>query len=348
MKVRTISDFFETTGTDYRVFDMGRRIVRIPSREFQQFEQGQFSYPYPLQQQAWLGILGWDRASREQHFVWFLKFPLDESACLVQAARDDFLHQLLENIGQNIANKKGDELQDTLSNSPYGYKPRDDVMAVFHAKALKSMAKEPSRYFAHARDYLRGDTGYDQWAFVGIQGLADIAARLDEGDTESLVARAIPQLPPQPLRVLCNCLEHEPVTITIAEPLAERIRSELTLDNPDSSTIVSCLRALSHSKAVGLRRALLQELLAMSLFHKIDLLAAIAARCWLDLQEPEICRLFIEALANNPIGQEVFNQLMGDLMFIPGMRGSILAQLRDPDRSQAVTLAVEGMFKRQL
>lgn len=348
MTIATLSDFFETTKTRFQVFDMGRRIVRISAREFRQFEEGKLAYPTPLQQQAWLAILGWDKASSNEHFIWFLKFPLDELAQLVQVARNDFLRQLLENIGQNPTHSESAKLQDSLNDSPYGYRPRDDVMAVFHARALKSMNLGPSRFFDHARDYLTGSAGYEQWAFVGIQGLADVAARLDDENLHALVASAIPKLPPQPLQALCSCLEHEPVSTTICERLIERIRTELDSDTPDNATVVSSLRGLSFSQAQGLRRTVLLELLESPLARYIDLLAAIAARCWLDLQDEQICQLFVEALSTNSLGEQGFNQIISDLMFIPGMRPSILNQLRNPSRSKELTLAVDNMFNRQI
>ena len=326
---------------------MGRRIVRIPSKDFQKFEEGGLAYPTPLQQQAWLAILGWDDASNKDHFIWFLKFPLDELAQLVQVARDDFLRQLLENIGQNATHDDSSELQDSMNDSPYGYRPRDDVMAVFHARALKSMKQKPSRFFEHARDYLKGDAGYDQWAFVGIQGLADVAARLDDDELHTLVSRAIPNLPPPPLQALCSCLEHEPVSTTICEQLIERIRKELNSESPDKATVVAALRGISYSPARGLRKTIILELLESPLAQNIDLLAAIAARCWSDLQNEHICQPFVEALAINNLGDQAFNQIIADLVFIPGMRPSILNQLRNPSRSKELTMAVNNMFNRQ-
>jgi hypothetical protein len=347
MMLQTLSDFFETTRTHFHVFDMGRRIVKISPTIFRQFEEGKLAYPTPLQQQAWLAILGWGKGPREDHFIWFLKFPLDEMAQLVQAARDDFLQHLLESIGHNAASSKEGGIQDTLNDSPYGYRPRDDVMAIFHAKALKSMGAAPTRFFDHAREYLEGRSGYDQWAFVGIQGLADVAARLDDEQLNALVARAIPHLPSQPLQALCGCLEHEAISTAVAERLIERIAAELASDAPDSATIVSALRGLSFSRAQALRKPILLKLLNSPLACSIDLLAAIAARCWNDLQDEQVCQSFVEALASNTLGQEGFNQILADLMFIPGMRHSLLTQLRNPSRSEKLTAAVERLLSHQ-
>ncbi len=347
-KLTTISDFLEASNTRFRVFDIGRRIVKIDAERFRRFEHGEMAYPQPLQQQAWLAILGWHTEQGDDHFVWFLKFPLDETGRLVQAARDDFLHQLLETAGSSMPQGAEAGMADQLSNSAYGYKPKQETMAAFHAKASALLGLPPSRYFEHARNYLCGETGFEQWAFVGLQGFADAAVRLQDGKLARCITDAIPNLPPAPLQALCGCLEHEAVAHPIAEALASRARRELEESTPDTAVIAACLRGVSGSPATGIRSALLEELLHTPHAASIDLLAAIASRCWEALKNEALALPYIEALAINPAGQEAFNQIVADLMFIPGMRQPILGALRNPERSAALTAAVEKMFKHSL
>ena len=122
------------------------------------------------------------------------------------------------------------------------------------------------------------------------------------------------------------------------------LNTELTADTPDITTIIGCLRGLSFSRAQGLRRAILLQLLESPLAHNIDLLAAVAARCWNDLQDTQICQPYVEALAGNTLGQDGFNQILADLMFIPGMRPTLLTQLRNPSRTKQLTAATEQLF----
>lgn len=346
--INSINRFFEQTDTHYRVFDIGRRVSPLSRTQFTQFEDSKIPYPTPLQRQAWLGILGWTQQP-EQHFVWFLKFPLDELGQLAIVARDDFLATLLENIdahlpSANDTGKQQQKLQDSLDNSAYGFKPKENSMAIFHAKASKIMGQPGSKYYAHAREYLGGKPGYEQWAFVGLQGLADVAARLDEDGNEAIVAKALTQLPIQPFNELCTCLENEKTGTAIAEALTERVDTELNARQPEIPLIVAALRGLSFAQAVGLRRELLRKILKHDIGNHIEVLAAISAKCWEDLNDETIGQNFVESLARNSAGVDAFHFIMADLLFIPGMREPLFKQLRNPERSDTLAQAVGKMF----
>jgi hypothetical protein len=342
----SIGEFLEQTGTRFRVFDMGRRVEKIPREEFARFEAGEAPYPYPMQQHAWLGILGWNPDEPEERIIWFLKLGLDETGMLSLAARDDFLRRVVAAAeDQARAREAGEEPPaDALEDNPHGFKPKEDRMAVFHAKALKSLGLAPSRFFEHARDYFAGKPGWDQWAFVGLQGIADFAARLDEDEHETLLAAAIPHLPESPLQALCHALENSRFSITLAEPLAQRLRAELE-GQGRPEVIASLIRGLSHCQAAGLRRQLLTEVLEGPAGREVEVLAAIAGRSWADLQAPEVGQAFVEALARSKGGQEAFNHIMADLLFIPGMREPLLSYLRNPERSAELAQAMGALFR---
>lgn len=347
--IKSLSDFFRQSHTRYRVFDMGRGMRKLTPELFEQFEAGKQPYPYPLQQQAWLGILGWNEQDKAEQFIWFLKFPLDETGSLIQATRDDFMARLLQTLGHNIqAAREGAELQDGMNESPYGFKPKESAMAAFHARATAALKQAPSRFYDHARDYLDGKPGYDQWAFVGLQGLADVAARLEQDDNQQRVSRALPQLPAPALAALCGFLENEALGTALSEALLQRLQQELERAPADINAVAALLRAFAGSEARGLRDAAVAAALDSDHACDINLLAAIAARNWEALQQPALARAFVEALAANTLGQEAFTQVMADLLYIPGMRAPLLAELRNPERSEALSAAVGAMFNTQL
>jgi hypothetical protein len=341
---KSLSEFFEQSHTRYRVFDLGRGIRKLDSETFRQFENSEMPYPCPLQQQAWLGLLGWNSESQEEQFIWFLKFPLDETGKLVPSARDSFLHGLLETLGSNIqAAREGGEFTDAMGESPFGFKPKESMMAGFHAKALKALRQPASRFYDHARDYLAGNPGYDQWAFVGLQGFADVAARLEENDNETITLKALPQLPAPALVALCGFLENEALSTALSEALLARLQVELAADEADLNAITALLRAFALA-GKGLAQQAVSAALGSGLGTDIHVLAAIAARNWEALKEEELARLFVEALAQNSLGHDAFAQVMGDLLAIPGMRPVLLSQLRSTERSEALSAAVGHMF----
>lgn len=348
-RIISLSDFLNESHTRYRVYDMGRGVHELDQEQFRQFEAGTLPYPYPLQQHAWLGLLGWNKQQEEERFIWFLKFPLDETGCLIQATRDDFMGRILETLGRNIeASRGGSILQDGMQKSPYGFKPKENTMAAFHAMATTVLGQPPSRFYPHACDYLDGGPGYDQWAFVGLQGIADVAARLGQDNNLDRLIKALPKLPPPALSALCAFLENAVLPSPLAESLLARLRHELNGGQPDISLGAALLRAFSRSEEAELREAAVRAALDSRHAGDINLLAAIAARNWETLQEPSLARLFCEALAVNNLGHEAFIQVMGDLLFIPGMRPPLLAELRNPERSKALSSAVGAMFTTQI
>ncbi len=335
----TLSDFLQQSGTQALFFDMGRGIRPLDPEQFRRFDAALEPYPYPLQQHAWLAILGKHGEEAEGQFIWFLKFPLDEQGLLIQGTRDDFLGRLLQNHEQTA---------EEAPESPYGFKPRESVMAAFHAIATHAMAQSPSRFYDHARSYLRGEPGYDQWAFVGVQGMADVAARLDEEANRELVQQALPQLPPPALVAFCGFLENVALDAATAEILLQRLQQELQNEEPDLNTVVALLRSFSCSSDPSLREAAVGYALQSRYGRHVETLAAIAARNWESLHNDALAKWFSEALAENNLGHDAFIQIMADLLYLPGLRTPLLAQLRNPERSTALAEAVGAMFKTSL
>ena len=148
----TIYGFLRQTGAEALVLDVGRRVVEVPRRRFEAFEHTRQPYPLPFQQHAWFGVLFWRPTTREEPLIWFLKLPLDERGLLVPAARDAFLYQILDlaqtptTLGRDTA-----ALADALAASPCTFRPREERLGVFHAKAARALHRPASRYYEPAR-----------------------------------------------------------------------------------------------------------------------------------------------------------------------------------------------------
>jgi len=69
--INTLSEFLSKSQSQYRVFDMGRRVQKLSSDTFADFEDAKVPYPYPLQQHAWIAILFWNKQQSNQHYIWF-------------------------------------------------------------------------------------------------------------------------------------------------------------------------------------------------------------------------------------------------------------------------------------
>lgn len=345
-QIGTLLQFLAGTGAHLRLFDMGRRIVKITRDHFLSFERNQLPYPAPLNRQAWLALLFQDRKANREPFVWFLRFPLDEQAKLNQAARDDFMHRLVEHVGSDLSSRDhAGQIATALEGNPYGFKPRDDRLAIFHARISRLLKKPASRYFEHALAYFRGDLGWDQWSFVGYQGIADIAARLEDEGHERMLIEALPQLPIAPMEAICHCLENEKVSVKLANALLSLTQNQLQREHPSTGVIAAAVRGVSRSRSVTLRQQLLRDVLASPVAENTTVLAAISGRAWESLSENSLATAFLERLACNNEGQPFFDRCLADLLFIPGMREPLLKVLRTPERSATLAISVGNFFQ---
>ena len=346
----TLLSFLESTGLKVRVYDVGRRIQKISRKDFVKFEQQNLAYPFPLQQQAWFALSLNEKGKHFEPVIWFLRFPLDETGKLVLASRDYFLHRLLEaNVNQagvnqtglNQASMTGQSVQSgqavsdlALKDNPHVFKPRDDKLAMFHAILTYSVKAPASRFYEHAKNYFSGSQGWDQWNFVGFQGIADLAARFREDNNEQVIADAIEHLPEQPLEALCQCLENVSISMRISKALQERLDLELALSQPNASLVSFLCRAVSFSESTTISNDMLKRVLSSSIASNPEIVSAISARSWQWISEQTHARLYLDALADAE--QETFNACIADLMYLPGIRNSLLTVIRDPQRPDSL------------
>lgn len=334
---QSIGGLLQGIGVENIWFEMGRRVQPLGRGEVLAFEAGQLAYPYPLLRKAWLGVLFWSPEARARPSVWFFKLALDEQGLLDPVVRDDFLRHVGEQLGRAPDDVEGDSMPD----NPHAFTPSQERLAMFHALATRMLGNPPSRFYANARDYFSGANGYDGWRFIGMQGIADVVARLDENANADHVAAAIEALPTEPLNALCACLENQIVPVAIARALIARLDRTESVDDA-----ISLLRGLSQSVSPGIRDAAVRNLLGGPYGHRAEVLAAIVNRAWESLVDDELRMAFLIALAGNSLGQAFFDEAMFDLSYLPGMRTPLLASLRSPERPAALSEAVGRWFRR--
>ena len=308
-QLETITDFLVLSGFQYRIFDLGRKIQKISNQTFAAIELQQTPYPYPFQQKAWLAVLFWDKQKQQEPVIWFLSFPIDELGLLKLESRDGFVRDLMTNIGENMqAHLDGGIAQDSLKESPFSFKPREDRLAMFHALATVELNELPSSHYAPTQEYLLGRTDSDQWQSLGLQGIADVIARLDKDDNAATLASALPRLPDVPLDRFMQGLENVRFSGVLSAALAKRITIEMSAEPRQPALMASLLRALSGSEAKNERQRLINEVLSSDLRQEIEVLAAISGRAWHDLSEATLMQGFLEAAALQE--QDVFNILL--------------------------------------
>ena len=328
----SISQFVAKSGAQMRVFDLGRRISKIGQSEFEAFENLARPYPTPYLRHAWVGILSWNAKEPGQHNIWFLKLPLDEQNILQPGPRDAFLQHWLQ-VVQYPDQEHGE--------APCSYKPDGNRMAYFHAQALRTLKQPTTQFYATARGYLSGDTGWDNWQQLGLQGLAEVVCRLDEDNNSKLLTAAMPHLPPVPRNVLLGFLENAAPDVHLTGAIMDALAKQMSA-GADAAQLAAFCRGLSGSVSTTHRQQVLNLVLQHPVAAEAEVLSAIGSRCWQDLED-ECLHRYLEVLAS--AGQDMFLALVADLMTLPGKRQQILEAFRNPERSEALGAAIGTLMQ---
>ncbi|MEG0008283.1 MAG: DUF3549 family protein [Aeromonas sp.] len=336
--INTLTEFLTQADTQFQLFDMGRQVRPLPSDLFARIEQQQEPYPWPLQQHAWLGV-HFFQPTEAKHYLWFLKFALDERGLLMAAGPKHFMDQVVETLGFKLTGELDEEKAERLADNPYTFRPAEAKMASLHAKLARQLEQPPSAYYDALGHYLAAP-GDDGWQTLGLQGFADLAERLQDERNLALVCKALPRLPKEPLYALCQSLENAPLPPAVQGALLERIGKEQECAEPDPETLAYLCRALASCNGNSLRTNKLLTLLQTQ--PSPALLLAIAGRLWPDLKSPQLLSLFLEQLALQP--SQFFNQVFAELVTLPALRDDMLARLRDPKRSDALGQAIGRLF----
>ena len=346
-KIESLSDLFDMVGCDVSYYDLGRNITKITPQQAIQFDRKQQAYPFPFRQHAWLACLltSKDTAKKDSAnagVIWFLKLPLDEAGCLNLGTRDHFIKSIVDKILH-----KGEEagLSEALEDNPYVFKPDQERMASFHAILGKDLHKAPSHYFDDVVKHLSSDVNKqdDSWQTLGLQGIAELAARVDEDTYQVLIQKAIQHAAKPVVSALCHALEHETLSSQLQETLIAQLQTE-----QDALMQASYLRALS--------RAELNNTLLLPLFgllgsltecqdNDLHPIAALAAKCphWLG-QNPQLLRIIMEKLAHREDGYIAFRQIATELSQHPEAKQPLWSLLRSGHVSPKLAQAVSYLF----
>lgn len=335
----TLMQVLREAGAAVRVFDMGRRVSKLTSDEFERIEEARTPYPTPFLHHAWLGILIWHPKQPAQNAIWFLKLPLDEQGYLVQAARDDLVSRLLLNA---VNSQQGALEEDALKDNPYSFKPEQEKMAIFHARAALATGAPASAYYEAAQQYINGSMPLDRWADLALQGLADLVVRLD--DNSPALAARITEMPEPVLASIATLLEHVTPPVAVRDALAERLATALNEGEEKALLVAALIRGLSNVADERFKQQQVLQVLQSEHALEAEVIVAIATRCSSALQAPEVLLPFLERLAQGKAGQAGFSRVLADLMFMPAQRALIMQAFRSPERSEQLSKAIGEMF----
>ncbi|TOA39167.1 DUF3549 family protein [Vibrio parahaemolyticus] len=335
--IQTLTQLLKNSHCEYQIFDLGRRIKTIDSQLFADVEKGLCPYPYPMQRKAHLAIAYWNE--QKQPWIWFLKFELDERGLLKQSDIGNFIKYVVEAMGTRLSEEMSEEQQQKLSNNPYTFKPSEDKMAVFHSQVRANLDLPTSQYYEHTQHYFTGGLGWENWQTVGLQGITDIAARLDKEQNAVTLRKALNYLPNEPLYALLGALEHVDLQERLAQRIAEKAQQEIHSPEPDLFLLSALTRALAGAPTEVSLPVLEAILQSPRLSHQ-EVLIGIAGRAWHLLSDAKIAEQFLLRLAQTG-NQTLFNQLFADLVMLPELRMVLLPLLHSSPSEELATALIK-------
>lgn len=338
-KISTISEFLLHAGTEYIVIDVSRGRQQIDNQVFFDIENTKSPFPRPRQQCAWLCIVFWNKQSSNEHYIWYLKLPLDERGLLQVAARDQFLQILLEALGSQM--QINDSLDRGLPENPFVFTPSQQMRADCNAM-IKSMLQIPLSENAElATRYLISPEIID-WRGLSVQHLADAVAALDTESICRITEHQLQRYPSPVLTSLFSGLEGIALCHSSSKHLAQFVEK--------SSEYIRALalRAMSQADA-EVCKALITDLLDTHHTLDIELLVVIAGRHWQQLNNASLLEKYLLHVLGVKEQENLFNGIYADLVSIPELRPAILslfnAQELHPDlveKLQAIRLRIQS------
>ena len=335
--IQTIDEFFIRSGAEVSLYHMGRRVTACARDTLASFERGQIVWPEPWQGQARIAAV-FRLGDMPEPAIWFLALPLDEQGLLSPAQRDGFLNRLIKTLGKNVA-QVGQNVKDVdhlMKDNPLAFTPSVTFQAMLNAYATLERGLPASQHFEPVDAYLSGQLDID-WQALGFQGIADYTVRLDDTQAEALTSR-LAILPTSVVHSLCYCLEHRSLPVPMV--LALREVGEQAASKDDMETLCACIRAVGSTSqpVVGdWYSSLLEDAYACG----PDVIAAIAGRGWLLLEDAYRLPLFLNRLAEDE--RTNFAAVVRDIALIPRLRLPVMMALRDAPAGSAVQYRLTAM-----
>lgn len=337
--IETISQLLNLSGSQYRLYDIGRRIEKLSKEQFEKVELNQLPYPTPSQGHAHIAITFWQKKSI-QPYLWLLKLPLDERGLLNQGARNHFIAIIVEALGADLSQETNKKQEELLSANPYLFTPAQYKLASLNSKIKVDLKQPASEYLLPFQHYISDKANWNNWQTVGVQGITDFAARINQEEHIKQLIKALPNLPDEVLLPLCGALENEIYTVELITAVLSRLAS-LTSNNPLQQHLLRALAAnVNHIHVIDF----IEKLLAQETIST-ELLIILSGRCWLALGDEKRLMSYFEHLVASG-DNALFHSIFKDLVTIPNLRPIVFQCMRAPERSSALAQAIGQLFNR--
>ncbi|MBU2871983.1 DUF3549 family protein [Colwellia sp. E2M01] len=355
--IATISELLKLSGSQYRLYDMGRLVTKLSKEVFEKVELNQLPYPTPTQGHACFAIAFWQKKSA-QPYLWILKLPLDERGLLNQGARNHLIAIIVEALGADLTQQASKKQEELLSSNPYLFTPAQYKLASLNSKIKVDLKQAPSEHFLVFKQYLiqnisnmtasdnKQIAAWQNWQHIGVQGITDFIARINQDNHSELLKAALPYLPEQVLSPVCSALENEQYPIALLEILLSLLEAELSTTSTKAAAqpikTTQLLRALAASSNHPHMKVMVEQLLAKDKVSK-ELLITLSSRCWQVLADKEILMCYFEQLLKHN-DLQLFSSIFKDLVSVPLVRHVAFACIRCENRSTELAEAIGQLY----
>ncbi|REL36141.1 DUF3549 family protein [Thalassotalea euphylliae] len=333
-RIDTISELLQFSGSQFRIYDIGRKITKISKDDFNRVEQNMMPYPYPSQGHAYIAIAFWQAKSKAP-YLWFIKLPLDERGLLNQGSRNHFIAIIIEALGQDLTVDPTETQEELLNSNPYHITPAEYKLAAINTLVRKELKQPASIHFEHFQEYVSGQLTWDEWQSIGIQGISDLAAEINQPSINEAVAKNLANFDANVLIPFCHALENQQLPLNVLEALIALIKV-----TDDSEIKAQLIRALASTAEHPHVIALIGELLAEP--QADDIYITLAGRCWLGLNATTLEQLLSQLAAKSDLA--LFTAIFKDLVAIPALRPHVFAVMRSETRSDPLAKAIGQLF----
>ena len=286
-KITTISEFLLHAGTEYIVLDVSRGRHVLDNQYFFDIENNKDVFPRPRQNNAWLCIMFWNKNESAEHYIWYLKLPIDERGLLQAAARDQFLQILIEALGTQM--QLNDSVEAGLPENPFVFTPSQQMRADCNAKFKSILNMELNEEAKLAQRYLSTPSVID-WQTLSVQNFADALAFIKHEDLSQALKDNLYQYPQPVLNCLFAGLEGMELSETDTDLIATFVKSAKDI------TKALGLRAISLGN-MDIRKKTITTLLENSSDLDVELLVVIAGRHWQCLENIKLLSLYMQRVA---------------------------------------------------
>lgn len=350
----TLSEFLLQAGTEYFVIDLSRTRNVIDNQLFFDYETNKLPYATPRQGNAWLCVVFWNKQMNQEHYMWFLKLPIDEQSLLQQAARDQFLHIVTEALGQQLQNV--DQKQAQLPDNPFVFIPSQQLLADCNALIRHRLGLPQRASVKQALNYIKAPN-VQPWSTLSVQDMSDLAIMIDQDEVQQAFVQNL-EILPQPVCV-CLCSAFEGIK------LPQLVQERLLNFHPhcDSSLAPMILRALASSRSDTVDKYI-QKLIASENMLDTETLVVIAGRHWQALSperafeqpsstvekgstDSNLLALYFDKVAKADGNFALFRGIFTDMVQLPSLRVFLLALLRSEHDYDALKKASATLFTQE-